>query len=299
VGNYVEAFSGSLAVLLGRPHAPRNETVNDLDAFVCNVWRALDADPDAVAAWCDRAPNEADQHAIHTWLVGQRETFTSHLMGDPDYYDAQVAGRWLYGICCWIGSGWCSGNGAWQSVDGQFTHVGASNGGAVTKQLPYLDPGGRGVHRVARSNGLSTWFAALQARLRHVRVCCGDWTRVLGPSVTSAHGLTGVLLDPPYAAEEDRDMSLYRVDSGTVAHDVRAWCLANGDNPLLRIVLCGYSSTHDTLLDHGWRTAQWTANGGYGNQRKQGPNGNKYRETLWLSPQCLRVDPEPQLHLFA
>jgi len=32
VPNYVEPFAGSLAVLLARPHEPRVETVNDLDA---------------------------------------------------------------------------------------------------------------------------------------------------------------------------------------------------------------------------------------------------------------------------
>jgi site-specific DNA-adenine methylase len=37
------------------------------------------------------------------------------------------------------------------------------------------------------------------ARLRRVRVCCGDWTRVLGRSATECIGVTGVFLDPPYA----------------------------------------------------------------------------------------------------
>jgi hypothetical protein len=317
VGNYVEPFAGSLAVVLGRPHAPRIETVNDLDAFLVNIFRALQADPDAVAHWCDFPVNEAQQHAIHTWLVEQRETFAARLMGDPDYYDVQVAGRWLYGICCWIGGGWCSGKGPWQSVDGQLVRVeerpkqGVSRrrvqlrnaGQGVKRQLVHLSGGpqhyGNGVHgQGAQNGGLSAWFAALQARLHHVRVCCGDWTRVLGPSVTFTHGLTGVLLDPPYATEEGRDMRLYRVDSGTVAHDVRTWCLANGDHPLLRIVLCGYGATHDALLAYGWRKAYWTTNGGYANQRKDGTNLNRYRETLWMSPQCLRGDLGHQLPLF-
>jgi DNA adenine methylase len=34
--NYVEPFFGSGAVLLGRPHPPKTETVNDLNAFICN-----------------------------------------------------------------------------------------------------------------------------------------------------------------------------------------------------------------------------------------------------------------------
>jgi site-specific DNA-adenine methylase len=53
VPNYVEPFAGSLAVLLGRPHEPGTETINDLDCYVANFWRAVQADPDAVAAAAD------------------------------------------------------------------------------------------------------------------------------------------------------------------------------------------------------------------------------------------------------
>ena len=36
----------------------------------------------------------------------------------------------------------------------------------------------------------------------------------------------------------------------------------------------------------GWTSATWTASGGYGNQRKDGGNDNRFRETLWFSPHC-------------
>ena len=179
--NFVEPFAGSLAVLLQRPHVPHIETVNDACAYLANVFRALRADHAGVAQWCDQPPNEADQHAIHSWLVNQRHTFTARLMGDPDYYDAQIAGRWLYGVCCWIGRGWCSGNGPWQSVEGQLVHLGDAGRG-VHRQLVHLGSTGQGVHRQRvhlgdagqGTEGLLAWFAALQARLRYVRVCCGD-----------------------------------------------------------------------------------------------------------------------------
>ena len=301
--NYCEPFAGSLAVLLRRPHAPKIETVNDKDALLVNVFRALAADPGGVAQWCDFPVNEAQQHAVHTWPVGQRETFAARLMGDPDYYDAQVAGRWLYGVNCWIGSGWCSGDGPWQSVDGQLVKT---EGGGVKRQLVHLGGQGSGgtcygigVHsKQAHGGGLSAWFAALQARLRYVRMCCGDWTRVLGPSVTYKHGLTGIVLDPPYSAEEGRDPTLYRCEDLQVAHDVRAWCVANGGNPLLRIVLAGYGEVHDELLAVGWRKVAWTTNGGFGNQRQNGTYSNKYREMLWLSPHTLHAEQERQYSLF-
>ena len=293
--NFVEPFAGSLAVLLGRPQIGHIETVNDKDAFVCNVFRALKAAPEAVAHWCDFPVNECQQHAVHTWLLGQRETFTSRLMGNPDYYDAQVAGRWLYGIGTWIGSGWCSGNGPWQSVDGQLVHLWGTGQG-VHRQLVHLGDAGQGVHRQLVHLGdagrgqasLHAWFDALAERLRRVRVCCGEWTRVLGPSVTHKHGCTGVLLDPPYSAEEGRDAGLYAVDNLAVAHAVRQWCVENGTHPLLRVALCGYENVHDELLSHGWGKASWVANGGFSNQRKGAEkNPNKYRETIWFSPACL------------
>jgi D12 class N6 adenine-specific DNA methyltransferase len=312
--NVVEPFFGSGAVLLSRPHAPQLETVNDLNADIPNFWRAMQHDPAGLARLCDTPVSECDLHAFHTWLIEptRREAFVSRMMGDPDYYDLLRAARWCAGLCMWIGGGWCSGDGPWQSVDG---HLVKSDGGdGVHRQLVHLGNAGRGVHRRrvhlgnagvgvhtarARGEGLTTWFAALQERLRHVRVCCGDWTRVLGPSVTWKHGLTGIVLDPPYSAEEDRDPHIYTVDDLQVAHAVRQWCLDNGTNPLLRIVFCGYGTVHDALLAHGWRKTSWTANGGFGNQRKDGQYQNKYREVLYLSPACLRLDDHQQLSLFA
>lgn len=71
VPNYVEPFAGSLAVLLGRPHAPGTETVNDFDCMVANFWRAIKCDPDAVAENADWPVNEADHHARHVreWAI--------------------------------------------------------------------------------------------------------------------------------------------------------------------------------------------------------------------------------------
>jgi len=49
--HYLEPFFGSGAVLLARPQpsAAGIETVCDADGYLCNVWRALRADPDTVA----------------------------------------------------------------------------------------------------------------------------------------------------------------------------------------------------------------------------------------------------------
>jgi len=134
----------------------------------------------------------------------------------------------------------------------------------------------------------------LADRLRRVRVCCGDWSRVTGPAPTYKHGLTAVFLDPPYSLEE-RDPGCYAVDGPGISADVRAWCIANGDNPLLRIALCGYAGEgHEPLVDAGWTEFAWKADGGYSTQRKHGTNDNKRRERIWFSPHCLAAEASKQ-----
>ena len=81
----------------------------------------------------------------------------------------------------------------------------------------------------------------------------------MGPCVTFKHGMTGVFLDPPYSAEDRTDC--YNEESYTVAKDVLAWCEENGDNPLLRIALCGYEGEdHHKLEGLGWSVESWKAN---------------------------------------
>jgi site-specific DNA-adenine methylase len=320
VVNYVEPFFGSGAMLLARPNPSGIETVNDADGMIANFWRALQHDPDAVAFHADWPVNENDLHARHAWLVGQKETLQAQLEGDPDFYDARVAGWWVWGLCCWIGGGWCSGNGPWQSVemeDGtrQLVHLGnagqgvdrkrvhLSNAGrGVKRRLVHLSNAGRGVKRqlvhlgdagqgdglLPRTEGLYVYLAELAARLQNVRVCCGDWSRVCGPTPTVKQGLTGVFLDPPYSAEAERDMGIYSHDSGDVAHAAREWAIKNGDDPRLRIAFCGYEGEHE--FPASWIAHRWHAGGGYasqGNGATKG-KGNKKRECVWFSPHCLR-----------
>lgn len=109
VANYVEPFAGSLAVLLSRPTNPRVETVNDIDCYLANFWRAVKAAPGDVAVFADWPVNEADLHARHRWLVDQI-AFRERMKTEPDFYDAKIAGWWVWGLSSWIGSGWCAVN---------------------------------------------------------------------------------------------------------------------------------------------------------------------------------------------
>ena len=288
VKNYVEPFFGSGAVLLGRPGPVEgNETINDLDGFVANFWRAIKRDPAAVAEHADNPVNENDLHARHVWLVERRETLQASLSGDPDFFDARIAGYWVWGLCCWIGSGFCSGSGPWWiDEDRKLVHLG-SNGQGVNRKLVHLGDKGRGVNRQLES--IADWFNALSDRLSRVRVCSGDWSRVCGPSVTFKHGLTGVLLDPPYADTASRTDKLYREDSLSVAHDVRKWAIDNGGNPLMRIALCGYEGEHE--MPSGWSVHAWAAGEGFAAQAKN-RSGNGKRERIWFSPHCLSNEQE-------
>ena len=279
VKNYVEPFAGSLAVLLARPTSPHVETVNDIDGHIANFWRAVKHDHEAVASYCDWPVNEVDLHAKHLWLVNNPPD-VARMMADPELFDAKKAGWWCWGLCSWIGSGWCSGNGPWLAGDdGRFAKV-VNAGHGVNRQLPNLGNAGNGVNTGA---DVSAWLNALSDRLRRVRVCCGDWSRVVGNSVVGFGGARpcGVFLDPPYASKR---CSVYTNDSFDVAHDVRAWAIEHGDDPNLRIALCGYEGEHEMP---GWECVPWKAHGGYGSTEEARANSGK--ERIWFSPHCLKV----------
>lgn len=277
VKNYVEPFAGSLAVLLGGPKPPI-ETVNDNDCYLANFWRAIKAAPQSVAEHADAPVNEADLHARHQWLV-DREEFRERMKTEPDFHDARIAGWWVWGLSAWIGGEWCLPR---ERVHRRIPDLRPKG---VHRRRPHLFRYGSGVHSLSRRDCLLEHFTALAERLRRVRVCCGDWKRVCTPSPTFKLGLTGVFLDPPYSAEAKRDDAIYAVDDLDVAHAVREWAIANGDNPLLRIAVCGYEGEHK--FPRGWKCVPWKAHGGMSHMSRNGNRENRHRERIWFSPHCL------------
>jgi hypothetical protein len=299
-GNYVEPFFGSGAVWLGRPSGFSGwAVVNDIDGNLANFWRSVKKFPDATAEAACNPVNECDLHARHLALVNGSGKLRDRLMADPNYCEPVLAGWWAWGAAVWIGSGWCAGNGPWnfahdehgipvftkghggQGVNRQLPHLGDAGKG-VNRKLPHLGDGGNGVCQ-DRILWLKNWFGELADNLREVRVACGDWERVCSPGTMTLNGPCGVVLDPPYSQTD----AVYASDSSTVAHLVRAWCLANGDNKDLRIVLCGHEGEHHELEAHGWRIQEW-------DQKKSGGYSGKSdaRERLWISPHCLQGEPE-------
>ena len=269
VKNYVEPFCGSAAMLLCSPEGTRTETINDADGFVSNFWRAVRADPEAVAYHADFPVSETDLFARHGWLVNRAERLKWSLE-DPDFYDAKIAGWWVWGACNWIGGGWCAGKGPW-----------VSNGSHIvdSRKLPHLGNAGQG-----RYEFIFEWMMALSERLRDVRIVCGDWLRVAdSSSVTVRHGLTGVFLDPPYT-KGAMDYAAGGV-GGELAHQVTEWCAENVDNKLLRVALCGHAGEHSALESLGWRAETWKAGGGYA--RTKEAVENRKSETIWFSPACV------------
>ena len=335
VPHYVEPFYGSGAVLLNRPH-PANrtyysETVNDLDGFVVNFWRAVQWHPEATADAASWPVSEADKTARLLALLRWRDGALDRLAGDACWCDPLMAGWWAWAVSVQIGA--FDGKSGW-TADPSTGKIysqprGRTREPGVSRDLPHLGNNGKGVnHAGTREPGvldvttadhgrsrldttdwgaayhdltmpeLIRWFRHLAARLRHVRILNGDWSRLVTTgaahtlSVRQGHGPCGVFLDPPYADTAGRDNSIYACEDLQVAHDVRAWCLANGNNPLFRIVLAGFDGEHGSaLVDAGWTEHEWFTTGflagGMGNTGKNGKTHQMHRDRLWSSPHCL------------
>lgn len=143
--NFIDPFFGGNSFLLCRPDSHKRgiETINDMDGMVANFWRALQAAPDEVAHYADWPSNENDLHARHSWLVTQKfnTDFIQRLEGEADYFDAKIAGWWVWGMAQWIGSGFCSGRGAWKVIDGKLIKAPADEQPGVIHQQPNMSTG--------------------------------------------------------------------------------------------------------------------------------------------------------------
>jgi site-specific DNA-adenine methylase len=269
VSNYVEPFAGSLAVLLANPVIPKIETVNDKDNMICNFWRAVSNDPEGVAKFADYPVMETDLHARQRWLSSMiTPEFHEKMEMDIDYYDVKMAGYWIWGMGASIGDNWLRSKGL--------------------NSAPLLSSAGSGIHGLTYN--VLDWFKKLQERTRRVRVCCGDWTRVVKPSVTygskgiGPKDITGVFLDPPYDLS-GRD-KVYMEDAN-IFGDVYSWAVENGTNPRMRIVLCGYDGKYK--CPEGWQEYSWQANGGLSGLGDSRGKDNKNKERIWFNSSCLKV----------
>lgn len=190
----------------------------------------------------------------------------------------------------------------------QRHHLGADRPVLGDKNRPQLADAysrGRGVHGNDASGTceqrrlwLLDWFSRLRDRLRTVRVCCGDFMRVIGsPSVTTRLGTVGIFFDAPYrkvleSGKRNRDSTLYSTDRDTecAVDRVIAYCLERGNDPKMRIAACCYEGEgYEILLEKGWKVESWKSPGGYGNRTEYGKD-NTRRERIFFSPHCLFED---------
>jgi site-specific DNA-adenine methylase len=276
VRSYIEPFAGSLAVLLARPDRPRVETVNDADGHVVNFFRSLVADPDTVVQYARWPVSSIDLWARHDALCIQRDALTAQMIADYRFCDPALAGLWLYCISTWAGSGFAQ-------KAGRRSH-------------PHVSHTGSGIHALKRRGKLAQLCEQLQLRLQDVRLLCGDWRRCLTPTqLFGVGGITGILLDPPYTME--RREQVFYATPDACAPAVRDWAVAHGDDPRLRIALCGLDGEHQ--MPDGWQAHRWQARGGLANTKHHGRgHGETRQEVVWFSPHCLRPTDQSTLDLF-
>ena len=270
---YIEPFCGSAAVLLAAPASL--EVIGDQNFYIANFWRAIKHQPDRAYEWSDYPVSHVDLDARHRWLTQpDRTQALRDALADPEWPgDAQIAGWWVWGLCAWIGRGWCERevSDAGQGVQSQVPHV-SDAGRGVQSQVPHVGDAGQGVR---------DWFAHLARRLERVRIVHGAWTRTLNHHYGGDK--TAVFLDPPYRAFE----RLYQSGSDVpVADAVAAWA---AEHAHLRVALCGHRGDYELP---GWEIVEWSRT-----RATYGGLGTKDKEAIWFSPACVRPTRRGQLSL--
>lgn len=257
---YIEPFAGSLAVLLAAPERASLEVIGDFNFYVANFWRCVRYQPEACAVEADYPVSHVDLDARHRWLTDPARTAELRArLADPEWPgDARIAGWWVWGQCCWIGSGWCEKP--------------VSNAGmGVQSKIPRT---GEAPRLIAGEAGrIVEWFRYLSARLERTRIIHGDWTRTLNHHYGAAD--TAIFFDPPYVAFE----RLYASGSDRpVALAVADWCRDHATEA--RIALCGHRGDYDLP---GWEVFEWSRD-----HATYGGAGTKDSEAIWFSPSCLK-----------
>lgn len=198
----------------------------------------------------------------------------SWLEGDPEHCDPKIAAWTLVAASGSIGA--IRSRGLWHVVDGHLRKT-VSDDTGVSRSVPSCFGRGQGIY--AQSCDITTVIGSISERLQRVQILCGDWKRILTPTVAgwkySRTKTFGVFLDPPYRGFVD---GFYRdTDNGAISDRVEDWCREAPDDA--RVVLCGYEGEHDSLLSLGWMKI---IGYGYGGRTVD----KCVRERLWLSPAC-------------
>ena len=265
----IDAFTGSSSWILASPPVAY-EIVNDLDGYVVNYLRAVKYAPEVVAQLLDFPRAELELIACHHYTRDKLPELVARLGGDPDYYDPILAARWAYVMAYKLDPS-LTKPGGWSVRDGRLMYergTGRIRGSLTSSR--------RALSRLVRERRVSEYVAALSERLRNVQVWWNDFEVVVEKADRSEFGIVGILLDPPYPRHL-RDFD-YDTDNADVWHRVARWAITNGDDPKLRIAVCGYNDANsDALFPSAWRRFVW---------RRSGIGQYKDRECIWFSPHC-------------
>ena len=83
VGVWSEPCCGTAVMTMNNPEPAPREVICDLNAYICNFYRSLRADPDAVAYLADWPTNHHDLTARHRWLLAQGPELRERMVADP------------------------------------------------------------------------------------------------------------------------------------------------------------------------------------------------------------------------
>ena len=140
VGVWSEPCCGTAVMTLNNPEPAAREVICDLNAFICNFYRAVRGDYEADRLLADWPTNHHDLTARHRWLLAQGPELSERMVADPDDFDAKIAGWWCWGQSS--GSGTGGATATWQLGARCRALVLAGPGQGVSaqrKQLPVED----------------------------------------------------------------------------------------------------------------------------------------------------------------
>lgn len=300
---YIEPFAGSLAVLLNRDMPCLSEVVSDRNGYISNFWRSTQRDPELVAYWADYPTFHQDLTARQRSLWEWREANIQRLIEDTDYYDAQYAGWWVWGVSNWIGSNYAEPTDMLgRRFSDRIPRISPSGSGAgVSMQrkrfgstTPHSNP--RAKSKSARSvriwqrDALTEYFQKLAYRLKDVAVFNWDWSRVTASSLPEntvpVSRDCAIFLDPPYRMR-DRSRGIYVSDLDDSSEDVAVqsykWACDHGE--IFKVAYC--CLTTDFPTPNGWDEIVMNLTG-YSKKRTK-------VEKIMFSPMCFHPDPNDDL----
>ena len=139
--------------------------------------------------WTGRANSGCEPRGIHGVVTQKRPYLTNHGggMGVHGGRKRPLGSAMITGAACSTPGTQPSSNLSGDSgTAGRGIHA-----SGLSRKIPMIANGPRGTANdtgVESMGGLYEWMFQLSDRLRRVRVCCGDWKRIVGPAPTTCMG---------------------------------------------------------------------------------------------------------------